>query len=79
MDLRNFLRRHTFSPAFDSAGSTDKNHMEEDPPSAGLPRSGNNRDLRLIVENQFMRMNEAHDRLRAEVLGSYSPRTKFKM
>ncbi len=79
MDLRNFPRRDSFSPAFDSANSTVKNQMEEDSPSAGLPRSAKNRDLRLIVENQFMRMNEAHDRHRAEVLGSYSPGTKFKM
>jgi hypothetical protein len=78
MNLRNFPRRN-ISPAVDSAHSTVKNQMEEDPPSAGLPRSGNNRDLRLIVENQFMRMNEAHDRHRAEVLGSYSPGPKFKM
>lgn len=78
MDLRNFSRRN-ISPAFDFAGSTVKNQMDEDLPRAGLPRSANDRDLRLTVENQFMRMNEAHNRHRAEVLGSYSPGTKFKI
>ena len=79
MDLRNFPQPDIFSPAFESAGSTVNDQMDEDPPGAGLPRSANNRDLRLTVENQFMRMNEAHDRHRAEVLGSYSPGTKFKI
>ena len=32
--------------------------------------------LRSVVERQFMRMNEAHDRHRTQILASYSPNMK---
>ena len=79
MDLRNFPGRNILSRTFDSAGATANNQIDANPPTAGLPRPANNGDLRLTVESQFMRMNEAHDRHRAKVLGSYSPGMKFKI
>ena len=76
MDLRNFFRRNILSPAFVTIGTTVKTQMEVDPSPAGLRKRANNGDLRLIVERQFMRMNEAHERRRTEVLASYSPAMK---
>lgn len=34
------------------------------------------RDLRSVVERRFMRMNEAHDRIRTELLCSHAPETE---
>lgn len=82
MDLSSFSRGNILSPASyspgsaDSAGSAGKTQVELDPSTTSLGTRANNGDLRLIVERQFMRMNEAHDRHRTEVLASYSPNTK---
>jgi hypothetical protein len=73
MDLRSLFRRNIFSPAWYSPDSTRKSRVELGPSTASLRNRANNGDLRLIVERQFMRMNEAHDRHRTAVLASYSP------
>lgn len=39
------------------------------------PRENGSRELRSIVEQRFLRMNEAHDRIRVKLLGSEAPRT----
>ncbi len=67
MDLRNIRSKFSFRAKETSdAGVSER----RDPPARdnGVTSAGN---LRSTVERQFMRMNEAHDRHRTQVLASY--------
>lgn len=76
MDLRSFFGRNFLSPVWYSTGSAGKTQVELDPSTTSLRNRVDNGDLRLTVERQFIRMNEAHDRHRTAVLASYSPNMK---
>ena len=78
MDLRSIFRRNIPSPAWYSLSSAGKTQVELNPSTTSLRTRVNNGDLRLIVERQFIRMNDAHDRHRTEVLASYSPGMKLR-
>ena len=78
MDIRNFAKSILFSTPFNSDRSTASYQMNGDASNAGLQTSTNNRDLRSTVEREFIRMNEAHDRHRTEVLNAYWPGMKLR-
>ncbi len=78
MDIRNFPGRNILLPAFYFADSTLNTETEVDAPNARVGAEAKSEDLLSIVQRQFMRMNEAHDRHRTKVLASYSPGMKLK-
>lgn len=41
--------------------------------STGDHEAASSRDLRAVVERRFKRMNEAHDRIRTEMLAAHPP------
>lgn len=89
MDIPNFLMRTILTPSRAGKVQTEREaslglRNRSDAPTASarlLERkessAGNygltNEDLRSVVERRFMTMNETHDRIRTEVLASYSP------
>jgi hypothetical protein len=54
-----------------SSPSLTANDLPDDP-----HREDVSRELRSAVERRFMRMNEAHDRIRTEMLGGNSARKR---
>lgn len=74
MDLRKFFRRNIHPPAWYSPGSAVKTVVTVDHSPTSLRNRINNGEVRLIVERQFMRMNESHERIRTELLATHSQR-----
>ncbi len=73
MDLRNIL-----SPSSAGEHGSSKQHLSYHANARGANTAANSetkprRDLRSIVARRFMLMNEAHDRIRIQLLSGHSP------
>ncbi len=85
MDITSFLRRNILAPGPASKVQTEleastalRDHVDVRASATSVERRESSAarygltdgDLRSVVERGFMRMNEAHDRIRREVLAS---------